>query len=205
MNAFIYKTINYKESSLLLYCLTPNGKVCIIANGIKKINNPNRYMCDYLTLIECDESNKEMFNLSNPKLINDYKNLKQDISNLEIVSLIIKALDKCEILEYKDYIYNLLIKTLDSNNIKISTINFLLRLGFLQGYKLNLIADENTKGISISAGGFTSNNDIDLDITNSINLLNIYSNKDISLNDLELNILYTFIKKYYEYYLNIKL
>lgn len=76
--AIVLKCIDYKDSSKILQLYTENGHRSVIAHGIKKHNNKNRFLAQNLTLISVDLSDKELPVLKDSELLNEYQNIKLD-------------------------------------------------------------------------------------------------------------------------------
>ena len=79
MEGIIYKTQPYQEHARLLFVYTNKGKKTLLAQGSQKLNNSNRILAQFLTHIEFKENTKSFFTLSEAKILNDFKELKEDI------------------------------------------------------------------------------------------------------------------------------
>jgi|SRR5690625_116602 len=206
ITGIIYKTQEYKETSKLLFVYTNKGKVTLNARGSQRINSNDRILSQYLNLIEFEYSVfKDFMNLYNGKLINDYKEIKNEYNNVKSVSLMLELIDKIIIdNDNNEQIYNMLISALNSKNYKYVSLSFSLKLLYYLGYGLNLKPDnKNVTGISIVKGGLVyegENYYNDLDIKNSIDLLKLthYKFNDLNkLNNIDIKEIESFIYKYY--------
>lgn len=206
LNALIYKTQEYKESSKLLFVYTNKGKVTLNARGSQKINSKDRILSQYLNLIEFEYTNfKPFMNLYNGKLLNDYNEIKNDYNNVKHVSLMLELIDKVILDEdNNNKIFELLINSLNSYEYEKASLSFALKLLYYLGYGINLKPEnKNVIGLSIIKGGLIYENEnyqIDLDLEESIKLLKLTHYKVNDLNKIEekdFSLIKTFIYKYY--------
>ncbi|QMS85908.1 DNA repair protein RecO [Candidatus Xianfuyuplasma coldseepsis] len=77
--AIVLHQIDYKDSSKILYLYTPSGHASVIAHGVKKLNNVNRFLSQNGTVIRCSLSKSSFPILKDGELIEDYEHIKQDI------------------------------------------------------------------------------------------------------------------------------
>jgi recombinational DNA repair protein (RecF pathway) len=208
MEGIIYKTTPFESSSLLLHVITSKGLITLVAKGALKLKSEYRYYCSFLNKISFEEKNRSMYQLSNPQLLNDYKDIKSDIDKLSYLVMLFNVVSRFKS-DY-DKIYQLINFTLDSNDFYNAFFYTNTHLFSLEGYALNLIPkDPNIVGFNISIASFVYEGDVlkcDLDIHLTLLLVNIYYYKDLTnLSGSDILSLMAFINKYYEYHLDIKL
>ena len=69
--AFVCKTLDYKDSSKILYVYTKNGNKSIIARGVKKMTSINRFLSQVGNLISFSKTRGELPTLKDGELVND--------------------------------------------------------------------------------------------------------------------------------------
>lgn len=214
MEGLIFKVQPYKETSRLLFVFTPLGKVTLIAKGAQKVTDKTRVISQYLTHISFKEQkDKTLYTMQEPKIINEFASIKKDYHKTKQAALILEILDTLMIddLNYKD-IFNEVILALNQTDIKVSSLSFALKILKPLGYALDLEADgRQIKGVSIEKGGLVYQNEsfpIDLNTKDAIFLLKLYYLPYNEHGIYEIDILEKlefFIKKYYQYHLNVTL
>ncbi|MFA7422435.1 MAG: DNA repair protein RecO [Acholeplasmataceae bacterium] len=214
MEGLIFKVQPYKETSRLLFVFTPVGKVTLVANGAQKVTDKSRVISQYLTHISFKEQkDKSFYTMQEPKIINEFSILKADYHKTKQAALILEIIDQLMIddLNYKD-IFNDAILALNEKDIKVSSLSFALKVLKPLGYALNLDADgRQIIGLSIEKGGLVYQNEvfpIDLNTKDAIFLLKLYYLPYNEHGIYEIDILEKiefFIKKYYQYHLNVTL
>ena len=214
MEGLIFKVQPYKETSRLLFVFTPVGKVTLVAKGAQKVTDKSRVISQYLTHISFKEQkDKSFYTMQEPKIINEFSILKADYHKTKQAALILEIIDQLMIddLNYKD-IFNDAILALNEKDIKVSSLSFALKVLKPLGYALNLDADgRQIIGLSIEKGGLVYQNEvfpIDLNTKDAIFLLKLYYLPYNEHGIYEVDILEKiefFIKKYYQYHLNVTL
>ncbi|MFA5470489.1 MAG: DNA repair protein RecO [Acholeplasmataceae bacterium] len=214
MEGLIFKVQPYKETSRLLFVFTPVGKVTLVAKGAQKVTDKSRVISQYLTHISFKEQkDKSFYTMQEPKIINEFSILKADYHKTKQAALILEIIDQLMIddLNYKD-IFNDAILALNEKDIKVSSLSFALKVLKPLGYALNLDADgRQIIGLSIEKGGLVYQNEvfpIDLNTKDAIFLLKLYYLPYNEHGIYEIDILEKiefFIKKYYQYHLNVTL
>ena len=214
MEGLIYKVQAYKETSRLLFVFTPIGKITLLAKGAQKVTDKSRVISQYLTHISFKEQQgKTFYTMQDPKIINDYANIKKDYHKTKQAALILEIIDTLLIdhIDYK-HIFNEVILALNESDIKVSSLSFALKILKPLGYQLDLDADgRSIKGVSIEKGGLIYKNEpfsIDLNTKEAVFLLKLiylpYNEHGIYEIDI-LDKIEQFIKKYYQYHLNVTL
>ncbi len=77
--AIVLKSLDYKDSSKILYLYTNNGLKSIIAHGVKKMNNINRFLSQNGNLIFVTFSKGSFPSLKEGELLNDFPKIKKDL------------------------------------------------------------------------------------------------------------------------------
>lgn len=203
-NGLIYKTQDYKESSKLLYVYTKYGKVTVVASGVKSYKHEFRVLSQYLTEIEFQYHDKDMFGLSKAKLIDGFDDLKKDYLRLSKQAVMLEIVDHLMTNDLEhDKIYPLLIELLRH---PYGYLIFALKLLFGFGYRLNFVGEDPT-GFSVKNASVTTKKDgvyadYDLDITSLIATLYFYKTGDaIQLETHQIKHIEHFIKTFYRYHM----
>ncbi len=214
MEGIIYKIQPYQESSRLLFVYTPHGKITLLARGAQKLTQKTRVIGQFLSKVSFDETKGKTFmHFKNPKLLNEYAEIKSDYQKTKYAALMLEIIDKFMIdMENHEKIYEHLVQALEQSHIRIAANAFALKVLQILGYGIHLKADGRiVKGVSIEKGGLAYENEsyqIDLDTKQAITLLKLYVLPYNELtHDYEENIdaIERFIKKYYQYHLNTTL
>lgn len=216
LEGLIYKTQPYLESSKLVWVFTKLGKVTLNARGSQKINSKDRIITQYLTLISFEYKEfKTFMYLSNAKIINDFNKIKVNYNLTKDASMPLELIDRAVFeSDYNEKIYNLLIDTLNSGNIKYASLSFALKLLYYIGYGLNLVPEQKeVKGISIHKGGIVYDNEnyyVNLNLEESVSVFKLTNLKikdldDFKLEENEYQKIKSFIYNYYLDKLDIKI
>ena len=75
---FILKTIDYKDTSKLLYAYTEKGHASMLARGVKKMQSPLRHQAQTHMRLEMDLSKGNLPTLKEAKLLDHYPTIKAD-------------------------------------------------------------------------------------------------------------------------------
>ncbi len=112
MKAIILHTIDYKDSSLLVYLYTESGHKSMLVKGVKKYNNKFRMLCDPTNLIEVELGKGSLPILKEAKLLKSLNNIKLNY----------------DIFLYVSYVLELVKNVVDENNNHIKMFSFINRL-----------------------------------------------------------------------------
>lgn len=161
--AFVLNSIDYKESSKILYLYTINGHSSLIAHGVKKMNNINRFLSQNGTKIKFSESGGKFPSLKEGEIICEYANIKKDLvvytymnHIMELVrNVISEDLNHQKMYAFLDKVFIMLD---DGYNSELLTFIFELKLLYFIGYGLNFkrcsICNDNEELVfNVSAGG----------------------------------------------------
>lgn len=79
MEGIVYKTLDYKEKSKLVYLLTPTGLDSVIARGAKDYKKGLLGFISPLTLVTYERTNAKLPSLISYEILGDFKALKENI------------------------------------------------------------------------------------------------------------------------------
>ncbi len=151
--ALIYKVQDYRESSKLLFVLTPQGKYTLVGKGVKNYKNPYHHLADYLNLIELDlTADKSIQTLKGAKLIASFDEIKANYEDLKTISYLTKVID--DVIVNDDILtrfFDLIIKLLEFENKKIAYLTFLIKLTYALGLRMSF-NKPNIVGFNIKTG-----------------------------------------------------
>ncbi len=124
----IIKTLDYHESSKIIFLFTKNGKKSFLLNGVKKINSDKRALSQIFQKVNISYySNKSFPKPIDSDIVDTYSIIKEDILKLEKMAQI------CDITYYfsdefisSSDVYDLLILCLDKLKNKDKDICFLI-------------------------------------------------------------------------------
>ncbi|NLK12379.1 MAG: DNA repair protein RecO [Candidatus Phytoplasma sp.] len=210
LKGLIYKVMPYKENSKLVFVYTKKGKLTLVAQGAQKVNHNDRILTQYLNLIEFDEKEKNMYRLSNGKLLNEHTHIKNDYHQTKKTALMLEIIDKI-ITENDEHtlIYQNLIEALET--LETGYLSFAVKILPIIGYHLNLTPDgRKVKGFSLLLNRLIYEDEshpISLDVKETTELLKLYfpyqSDKIGKLEKIKK--LESFIYQYYQAYTQTEL
>ena len=77
--AIVLRSLDYKDSSKILYLYTDEGLKSVIAHSVKKMNSVNRFLSQNGNLIRLNYTKSDFPSLKEGELVNDYPNIKKDL------------------------------------------------------------------------------------------------------------------------------
>ena len=170
-NAFVLKSLDYKESSKILYLYTEKGNMSVIAHGVKKLSSIKRFLSQNGNLIELTTSKGNFPILKDGALIEEYENIKKDVVKytymnhiMELVQHVISEdLDHSKMFGFLKKVFTLLNQTDDPS---IVSFIFELKLLYFVGYGLNLreniiCEDGDDLVFHVSSGGLVCRNHLE--------------------------------------------
>ncbi len=211
----IIKTINYKESSKLIYLITNRGLASLEVKGANKLNGHSHLYANLLSKIAYAE-NKHF--LSSAKVLNNYVNIKNDFGRLEVAMQIlelsytlIEHITDFEI--YYNFLNDILDLINDKDNYHFYEAIFYIKTLYLLGIAPSLNAcvncgkKENLLGFVFSRGGMICNScykgtDSLYDRGITVDVMKLYYTKLDVLKENEFDIDYNGIKEFYIRYYN---
>ena len=159
----VCKTLDYKDSSKILYIYTKDGNKSVIARGVKKLNSKSRFLSQVGTLIQYDITKGELPSMKEGELVDDYPHIKEDLETYTFVAHILELLNGIigednDHVKMFDFIQRLL-KMFDQGiDAEVLTFIFEMKLLYFLGYGLNFrgcqVCDDPIDVVySISDGG----------------------------------------------------
>jgi len=162
-SAIVLHNIDYKDNSKILYLYTNFGHKSVIAHGVKKLNNINRFLSQNGTEIKCTITSGTFPSLRDGELLEEYANIKQDIVAYTYMNHIMELvrhtisddLDHQKMYQFIQKVFRMMNDGYDS---EILSFIFELKLLFFLGNGLHLQAcaecgtTENLR-FHISSGG----------------------------------------------------
>lgn len=79
MNAYVLKTLDYKDAHKLVYFYTLEGLKSAIAYQTKKMTSRTRYLLQPLTKVDVTFTNGKLASVKDVELVDDYQKIKQDL------------------------------------------------------------------------------------------------------------------------------
>ena len=142
IDAIILHTIDYKDSSKILYVYTSKGHHSFIAHRVKKMNNSMRFLSQPGTRVKVNTSKGSLKSLKEAELIDEYHHIKEDVNAFlfmsHIMDLVRNVVD-----DHADHqkMYQFLIKLFDlmenGKDPEILSFIFELKLLYFIGYGLH--------------------------------------------------------------------
>lgn len=142
VKGIVCKTLDYKDSSKILYIYTDKGNVSVVARGVKKLNNVNRFLSQVGNMISFTKTKGEFPTLKEGELVNDYPNIQLDLETYTFVTHILELLNGT-IDEHSNHVkmFHFIerILTLFNKGIDSETLSFIfeLKLLYFLGYGVN--------------------------------------------------------------------
>lgn len=225
MEGITLRTIDYKDSSKIIYLITPYGKKNLILKGCKNYKNKNNKFKDIYQELSFYNTNKELGTFIDGDIINDFKNIKNDLDKYETMSnisnLVYKYLD--DNLNYLKlykliktsfyFIDNLKIDTNLKRNLNFTYLLFLLKFLYFIGYQpnfesCNICKSKEIKGFSIKNASVACLNHLDetsLDKNQTTKLIDFILLKfddilNYKIKEEEINFYLDKIQIYYNYH-----
>jgi len=224
IEAIVLKSLDYKDSSKILYLYTENGLQSIIAHSVKKMNNINRFLSQNGNLIKVSFSKSDFPSLKEGELINDFPNIKDDILSYTYLNHIMELVNNTisNDLDHKkmfNFLKRLFVLFNNKHNPEILSFIFELKLLYFLGYGLNFkgcsICDNNIDLVfNIDSGGLVCKEHIstyrdiyDADIYQILSrlyYLDIDNYEEFEINVNELVIIRNIIDQLFDQYISFK-
>lgn len=211
LDGLIIRVIDYKESSLIIHLLTNNKIESIIARGVKKLNSKLKGYILSFNYVKCFISDSKIPILTDILVIDEYKNIQNNIRKNMYAGSLINIL-------YKEQYENMKVYELALKSIKF--INdfdeeyyynlFLLKNLHFMGLGLNVEVNnlKDIIGFNITESKVCYKNDstsIDLNKEDTIKLIEAYYSKLEEKVDIDLKKLHDFLVSYYLIHASIKI
>jgi len=180
-----------------------------VVKGSLTQKSSSRNICQFLNVISFEDVyGKTMFSPKNLLLVDDHELIKKDYHKLKEFSVMTEIIDKC-VSDHDNHksIYELVKSSL--SNIDFGYLRFCLKMIYLLGYNLNLVPDGRVIiGYNIESSKLVyedEKSNIDFSTKEIKLILDVITNKEIQLKDNEVLIVKNFIKKYYQYHIDLNL
>jgi DNA repair protein RecO (recombination protein O) len=92
MDAFVLKTLDYKDAHKLVYFYTLEGLKSAIAYQTKKMTSRTRYILQPLTRVDVTFSTGKIPSVKEVELLDDYQNIKDDLISYTYASHILELI-----------------------------------------------------------------------------------------------------------------
>ena len=174
IEAIVLHSIEYKDSSKILNLYTKEGHKSVLAHGVKKHNNINRFLSQNCTRIKLDISDKKLPSLKDGELLDEYENIKKDVYTYSYMNHILELVNhtiSSDSDHQKMYHFLTRLLTLVNQGFDADIASFIFELKLLHfiGYGLNFkgcsICDKNENLVfHVSSGGIICKHHLDADI-----------------------------------------
>lgn len=145
--AIVLRRINYGESDRILNLITPEGKLSVLARGVRKEKSRLAGGIELFSVadIVIHQGRSSLGTLTSAKMLHFYANIMSDLSKLEFASSCLKKIERAsEHTENPDF-FSLLEQTLSGLHQGITddlvSIWFTLNLARASGEEINLLVD----------------------------------------------------------------
>lgn len=216
----ILKSINYKDTSKIIYLVTKTGIKSVLIKGVRNYKNQFRLLSQIYQEVSIITTDKDLSLLIDGDIINDFNFIKDDFNKLNIINKISKIsyyyLEQS--LNYFKF-YDLIKKTFYAINNNINEelvyLVFKIKLLYFIGFqpqltKCVICENERMIGFNYDLGGMVCNNHINTN-TLSKNLTKVFLDlvlikfddlKEYHINNDDLHNLVLCIEQYYDLHIN---
>lgn len=140
--AIVLRSLDYKDSSKILYLYTDEGLKSVIAHSVKKMNSINRVLSQNGNLIRLNYTKSDFPSLKEGELVNDYPNIRKDLVSYTYMNHIMELIgntipadsDHLKLYSFVKKIFLLLDQGIDPEALSFI---FELKLLYFLGYGLN--------------------------------------------------------------------
>lgn len=179
--AIVLRRTNYGESDRILNLLTPEGKIAVLARGVRKAKSRLAGGIELFSLADVvvHQGRSSLGTLTSAKMLKFYGGILSDVARLELAGSILKQLDRVtEQVSAPEY-FSLLQQSLQAldggQNIDVISCWFTLNLRRIGGEEFNLIYDIFGEKLSPELHYYwdTSENALHPDVTGRISVSEI--------------------------------
>ena len=170
MEAYVLKTLDYKDAHKLVYFYTLEGIKSAIAYQTKKMTSRSRYMLQPLTKVDMTLTSGKLPSVKDVDLIDDYQAIKNDLTSYTYASHILELIygtvsEEDDHSKMFSFLHRLL-GLMPSHNPSVVTMIFELKLLHFIGYGLQfkqcaICGKTEDTFFHPSSGGVTCLNHID--------------------------------------------
>lgn len=147
--AIVLRRTNYGEADRILNLLTPEGKIAVLARGVRKEKSRLAGSIELFSVsdVVIHQGHSSLGTLTSAKMLNFYGNILSDMTRLELAASFLKKLDRAaEPADIPEY-FGLLEQVLSGlhQNLPLELVQtwFSLNLARASGEEINLIYDIN--------------------------------------------------------------
>ena len=90
IEAIVCKSLDYKDSSKILYLYTNEGVKSVVARGVKKLNSINRFLSQVPNVIKYEATKGSFPTLKEGELVDEFENIELDLETYAFVSHILE-------------------------------------------------------------------------------------------------------------------
>lgn len=152
--AIVLRRTNYGESDRILNMLTPEGKIAVLARGVRKEKSRLAGSIELFSVadIVVHQGRSNLATLTSAKMLRFYSNILSDLSRLELAGSFLKRLDRAaEQVNIPEH-YSLLVQSLAGLNsglaIPVVSTWFDLNLARISGETINFLCDSSGEELS---------------------------------------------------------
>ncbi len=170
-HAFVLNSLDYKDSSKILYLYTKTGQKSVIAHRVKKLNSINRFLSQNGTLIKLSTTKGDFPSLKEGELVDEFEHIKQDIIAYSYMNHIMELVrnvvdDHANHEKIFKFLYQLFKNMNAGADPEIISFIFELKLLYLVGYglnfsKCNICEDNDNLVFNVSSGGLVCQKHLD--------------------------------------------
>ena len=217
VNGFVMKTIDYDESSKIVYLFTEYGVISVLAKGAKKYKNKKLPFLELYNQVECISTDTGLSVLKDYSIIDNYEEIKNDLKKTLWLSYMFEIISKLpKDIPYKrtyEFIAKLLEKA-KTEDVELCALmlqtKFLPLFGFKPEFKRCVICQrEDIVSFSIKLGGMVCKNhrsegEYDFFDVSKLYYFNVDDDFN-SLSDINKALVFENINAYYKYYVEINI
>lgn len=155
--AYVMRRTNYAEADRILNLITPEGKIAVIAKGVRKPKSKLAGSIEMFTLSEVNLhfGKGDMATLTGAKMIKFYSEILKDLGRMERASEFLKEINRASEMVDSSEFFEILDKSLvalnNGLNLNLVTGWFLMNLARVMGEQINLYTDVNGKKLEVDA------------------------------------------------------
>lgn len=151
---YVLKRTNYGESDRILNIITPNGKVAVIAKGVRKEKSKLAGSIEMFTLIDFNIhfGRGEFGTVTGARIVKYYGEIIKDFNRMELAGMILKKISKISDSSDNPEYFEITNQCLDAlgigENLSIVETWFLINLRKSMGEEINLYYDASGEKLS---------------------------------------------------------
>lgn len=152
--AIVLRRTNYGESDRILNLLTPEGKIPVVARGVRKEKSRLAGSIELFSVsdVVIHQGKSKLAILTSAKMLQFFSHILSDVTSLELAAFMMKKVEAATEQVFSPDYFSLLIQALDGLNRQLDRelvrAWFLLNLARIGGEELNLIRDIDGNNLS---------------------------------------------------------